>query len=139
MIFRVIRYDSANDFHECRCLVGEGDTRPRRLDLFTDGDLRKAGETKESIVGRTVEVECLSPFIEMATGVKVITKPTVSSCKNCMYCSITDGSCQFPSVCPLRVSRWSLAEHMRIEDGCEDWSPKWRDIRYPPEPKGDDT
>lgn len=66
MELRVIRYNSVANYHLCRGLDG----KEHRVDLFVDGPIE--GHDDKSIVGHSVSVDYLSPFIEIASNVKVI-------------------------------------------------------------------
>lgn len=65
MILKVIRYYDEMDAHEC--VLPDG--RKRYVDLTTDNS--KIG-TNESLVGRSVEVTSLTPYLDIAYEVRLI-------------------------------------------------------------------
>lgn len=65
MILTVHLYNNLGDYHEC---VDE-QNHTHRVDLLTDDS--KVG-TPQSLVGKKIEVEYLTPYIEIAHGVKVL-------------------------------------------------------------------
>ena len=66
MRLRVKSYHSGQNFHECR----DDNGKLHRVDLFIDASLD--GFDAESIVGQVVEVDDLTPFLTIASGVRVV-------------------------------------------------------------------
>lgn len=58
-------YNQAQDYHECK----DDDGHTHRVDLTTDNN--KVG-SNESLIGKVVEVESLTPYIEIGHGVKIL-------------------------------------------------------------------
>ena len=56
------------------CIDEQGGTH--RVDLVIDGsgDSKKIGAAPESMAGRQVDVEYLSPYLEIASGVRLLPK-----------------------------------------------------------------
>ncbi len=69
MKLKVIMYDEQEDFFTCKDELNE----IRRVDLMTD-KLRQVAIEPKSLVGKTVEVHHLIPYIEIGIDVKVVEK-----------------------------------------------------------------
>lgn len=67
MKFEIIKWESLLDFH--RCIDEDGQSH--QVDLFINGDLDES-ITAEELVGKTVSVERLTPYLELAHGVKIL-------------------------------------------------------------------
>lgn len=70
MIFKVKHYNEKGEFPPYAHICCDEDNSDHRIDLFVNGDL--TGIDPKSLVGKTVEVKRLHPFLEIAHGVKVL-------------------------------------------------------------------
>lgn len=77
MKYEILGYNQQQNYFECRCEDG----CEHRIDLLVDGNLHKPShkmtneqylEFKKSLIGRTVTIEKLTPYIEIAHGVKLL-------------------------------------------------------------------
>jgi hypothetical protein len=59
--------------HDVVCVDDDGNER--YVDLFVDGTLPNEYQTAEDLIGMVVEVDYLTPHIEIASNPRVITKP----------------------------------------------------------------
>lgn len=66
MILKVISYHQGENYHKC---IDESGNE-HRLDIFTDGKLPR--ELNESICGKSISVEYLHPYIQLAMNAKII-------------------------------------------------------------------
>lgn len=69
MKLKVLKYIPEHNLHECKDEKG----MRRRVDIFVDGDLE--GETRESIVGKTIECAYTFPYEEIAMEVVIAEEP----------------------------------------------------------------
>lgn len=67
MKLKVLRYSVSGNYHECICLETQNNLF---LDLFVSGNV--AGETNDSIVGKTISISHSVPYLEIAYGVQVL-------------------------------------------------------------------
>ncbi len=71
MILKVDLYcDSPLFYHKCTDEAGKN----HRVDLLVNGDLEK-GTTPESLVSKTVEVDYVYPYVEIAMNVRIAATP----------------------------------------------------------------
>ena len=64
---KVTGYNKEQDYHD---IIME-DGRKVKADLFVNGDLRDIA-TNESIIGKSVDIQYFTPYIEIAYGVSVL-------------------------------------------------------------------
>jgi len=67
MKLKVLSYVKFLDYHVCRCLESKKEVY---LDLLVNKSLR--GETKRSIVGKTISISHSVPYLEIAYDVVVL-------------------------------------------------------------------
>lgn len=68
MKFKIKSYDSIQMIHHAEDESG----KDRLIDFFVDGSLDRRFTKPESIIGKTVEVEWLHPYQEIANNIKII-------------------------------------------------------------------
>ncbi len=72
----ILKLKSYNDFTKVGmpdtyiCIDEEG--YEHKVDIHVDGGLGKAGEDRKSLVGRKIQVEYLTPYLEIANNVKLL-------------------------------------------------------------------
>lgn len=66
MRFKVLSYNKQENYHICFDIRK---SQSHKLDIFVDG---LDGFTNENIVGKIIDVDYLAPYIEIATGVRVV-------------------------------------------------------------------
>jgi hypothetical protein len=72
MKLKVLEYEKKFDYHAC---VDQDTGKIYRIDLLVDGDIEGYKDNPySSLIGRTVEVENLIPFLYLGVKVRVVKK-----------------------------------------------------------------
>jgi hypothetical protein len=82
MRFKVVRFDEKQHCHECQPLDDEakGEFKTNTfIDLFVGGTLDTKTCTQESVVGMTIEMDYVQPYLGLASNPRPLTAPEPDS------------------------------------------------------------
>lgn len=68
MKLTICKYHVSGMFHDCKDESGQS----HRVDIMVDGTLTQFNDDPTKLEGKVVEVEWLSPYIEVAGGVTLV-------------------------------------------------------------------
>lgn len=68
MKLKILRFDANELAHIC----SDEEGKEHRVDILVDGGIDTAKHSDEALIGRTVEVSFLTPFVEIAHDVRLI-------------------------------------------------------------------